>query len=135
MKKIILIIALGLLALITYGVENTVAEETFKNISATEAAILVKDKNVSIIDIRTAEEYKSGYIKGAINIDYYKADFKEKLSKLDKNKKYFIYCRSGRRSGSAKTIFNDLGFKNVYNLESGIQEWVAEKRELMYNNK
>lgn len=128
MKNILAILLSAIFATVVFAGENS-----FKNISSAEAEKLIKDKSIVIIDIRTAQEYNSGYIKGSVNIDYYKSDFKDKLSKYDKNKTYFIYCRSGRRSGSAKTIFNDLGFKNVYNLENGINEWIAEKRELVYN--
>ena len=52
--------------------------------------------------------------------------FKEDLDKLDKDKAYFIYCRSGNRSGRAMPIMKELGFKEVYNLSVGIQEWIAE---------
>ncbi|MFC1981553.1 rhodanese-like domain-containing protein, partial [Chloroflexota bacterium] len=76
-----------------------------------------------IIDIRTPEEFSEGHIENAVNIDFYSETFKEDLDKLDKNKIYFIYCRSGNRSGSAMSVMKNLGFKEVYNLSVGIKEW------------
>lgn len=79
--------------------------------------------NIQIIDVRTAEEFNSGSIEGAINIDYYKSDFKTQISQLNKNKTYLIYCRSGHRGGLALPIFEELGFNEVYNLDGGYNVW------------
>ncbi len=87
-----------------------------------------KPKNVVIIDVRTPEEYTEGKIPGAINIDYKNENFKEEVGKLDKSKVYFIYCRSGHRSGNSRVIMNEAGIKNVYDLDGGILGW----KELKY---
>ena len=50
-------------------------------------------------------------------------DFIFDLEELDKNKNYYVYCRSGNRSAQACAIMNQLGFKNAYNLSGGILEW------------
>lgn len=76
-----------------------------------------------LLDIRTPEEYESGYIEGATQIDYYAADFRQRLSTLDKDASYSIYCRSGNRSGDALSIMEDMGFANVYDLKGGIIAW------------
>ena len=47
-------------------------------------------KNAIVLDVRTPEEYASGYIGNAINIDYYKPSFKDEIKKLDKDKTYFV---------------------------------------------
>lgn len=79
----------------------------------------IKEPNMTIIDIRTLEEYSSGHIDGAINIDFYASDFKQRLEKLDKANAYSIYCRSGSRSGKALGIMENLGFINVADLQGG----------------
>lgn len=79
----------------------------------------IKEPNMKIIDIRTPEEYASGHIDEAINIDFYANDFKDQLEKLDKSDAYSIYCRSGSRSGKALGIMKDLGFTNVADLQGG----------------
>lgn len=88
---------------------------------------LQNDDNAFILDVRTPEEVEEGYIPNAINIDIYLGqDFLTELEKLDKGKNYYIYCRSGNRSGQACTIMNSLGFENAYNLEGGFMNWEGE---------
>lgn len=82
----------------------------------------MKDKNAIILDIRTPEEFKTGHIKGSYNIDFYD-NFLEQIRKLNKNKNYLLYCRSGNRSGTALKIMSKAGFKNVYHLKNGILSW------------
>lgn len=79
----------------------------------------IKEPNMTIIDIRTPEEYASGHMDKAINIDFYASDFKDQLEKLNKSEAYSIYCRSGSRSGKALGIMKDLGFTNVADLQGG----------------
>jgi rhodanese-related sulfurtransferase len=76
-----------------------------------------------ILDVRTADEFNSGHIANAINLDYYAPDFKSNIDKLDKNKQYLIYCRTGVRGTAATQVMITLGFKNVQNLIGGIVVW------------
>ncbi|MNE08949.1 putative rhodanese-related sulfurtransferase [compost metagenome] len=85
------------------------------------------DDNAVILDVRTEAEYNDGVILNAINIDFYKGQgFVEELESLDKNKNYYVYCRSGARSAKACEIMNELGFENAYNLLGGILDWDGE---------
>lgn len=84
-----------------------------------------------ILDVRTADEYHSGHLPDAILIDYYKNDFKQQLSKLDKNKPVFVYCASGGRSGSTAEVLSDMGFKQVYDLQGGINAWKREAKKIV----
>ncbi|MBL8992714.1 MAG: rhodanese-like domain-containing protein, partial [Spirochaetia bacterium] len=87
--------------------------------------------NLVILDVRTGDEYKSGFIEGATNIDFYAKDFKERLASLDKRKTYLVYCRSGHRSGETVKILNEQGFAQINNLTGGLLKWNAEKRALV----
>lgn len=78
------------------------------------------DEDVIIIDVRTKAEFDDFHFDGALNIDYYKSNFRAELNKLDKNKTYLIYCRSGNRTGDTLRIMRELGFKNVYDLNGGV---------------
>ena len=91
------------------------------------ASQLEGDRNAVILDVRTEEEVKEGSIPGAINIDIRKGqEFVDEIEKLDTDKNYYVYCRSGARSGQACSIMNQLGFENAYNLEGGFMEWKGE---------
>jgi rhodanese-related sulfurtransferase len=76
-----------------------------------------------ILDIRTPEEYESGHLENAINIDFYSDSFQQELARLDKKKTYLEYCRSGGRSARALDLMKDLGFTEVYNMKGGITSW------------
>lgn len=91
---------------------------------------LSKDDEAVILDVRTEEEVEEGYIPNAKNIDIYKGqEFIDEIEKLEKDKNYYIYCRSGKRSAQACTILDQKGFKNTYNLVGGFSEWKGEKTE------
>jgi len=107
------------------------AEQTHQKIvkvSPDEAYRLIQENknkpNFVIIDIRTPQEYKTGHIENAININFYDSNFKQELSRLDRDKTYIVYCRTGHRSDMAMPIFRELGFKEVYEMDGGIVAWV-----------
>ena len=86
------------------------------------------DSNVVILDVRTADEYAEGHIKGAILIDQFKSDFLEQAkAKLPTEKTIAVYCRSGRRSANAAGILAKEGYKPV-NLKGGIIAWRKENQ-------
>ncbi|MCL6294305.1 rhodanese-like domain-containing protein [Jejuia spongiicola] len=92
---------------------------------------LENDDNAVIIDVRTDDEVADGIIVNAIHIDIYKGqEFVNEIEELDKDKSYYVYCRSGNRSGQACNIMNQLGFENAYNLEGGILEWEGDLVDL-----
>ncbi len=68
-----------------------------------------------IIDVRTPGEFASGHLEGALNIDVQSPDFAAQVSQLDPNQEYFIYCRSGNRSGQAISQMTNMGFTNMIN--------------------
>ena len=80
----------------------------------------ILNKEVQLIDVRTPEEYKTGYIEKAINIDFYSGKFTTEFNKLDKEKPVYIYCRSGSRSKKSALKLAKMGFKEIYDLKGGI---------------
>ena len=72
-----------------------------------------------IIDVRTPAEYATGHLDGALNIDVQSADFAAQISELDPSQPYFIYCRSGNRSGQAISQMANMGFGLMINGVSG----------------
>jgi len=84
-----------------------------------------EQENTVLLDVRTPGEVAQGIIEGATVIDFFANDFQTQISALDKDKNYFVYCRSGNRSGQACQMMDQLGFKNLVNLEGGILAWKA----------
>lgn len=88
------------------------------------ASQLENDQNAVILDVRTQDEVDEGHIPEAIHLDIHKSkEFIDGIKKLDPEKNYYVYCRSGGRSGQACSIMNSLGFENAYNLSGGFMEW------------
>lgn len=99
-------------------------------VSAKEAANLIDkhngDPDFAILDIRTPGEFQSGHLPNAILIDFYSQEFTDKLSRLDKEKTYLVYCRTGNRSTRSLELFNKLKFQKIYHLSTGIRGWQLE---------
>ena len=76
-----------------------------------------------VLDVRTAEEFAAGHLPNAFNVDFYQADFRERLAGLERDVPYLIYCRSGKRSGQAYELMMELGFSQVNDLSGGITAW------------
>ncbi len=87
-------------------------------------AKLAKEKGAVLLDVRTPAEVQEGVIPGATAIDYKAPDFTSRISKLDKNKPYFVYCKGGGRSARAVEEMNRLGFKKLYALKEGYDDWL-----------
>ncbi len=105
-----------------------------QNISTADFEAGMNKRNIVILDVRSPEEIAEGHIKGAIFANFYDDDFMSQISGLEKNKTYYIYCKSGGRSGQACDQFVDSGFSNVYNLEGGFDKWNSEGREIIIPN-
>jgi len=83
-----------------------------------------------LLDVRSAEEFASGHIPGAINMSHsIVADNLSKLSQY-KNELVIVYCRSGRRAGVAENILKNAGFTNVRHLSGDFNAWQANNQEI-----
>ena len=97
----------------------------FELTPAPEAADLLASppEGLVVLDVRTPEEFYSGHIAAAVNVDFYEPSFAAALEALDRDTPYFVYCRSGNRSGETVTAMKELGFTEIYELEDGINSW------------
>ncbi len=100
-----------------------------KNLTEQEwDASINADENSVIIDVRTPQEWSEGVIENALLLNIFETtDFVEAITKLDVNKNYYIYCRSGARSSQACQVFNNNGIASTYNLIGGIMSWRGKK--------
>jgi len=88
---------------------------------------LEDEQNFIILDVRTSEEFNEKRLPNSINIDFYNPqNFILELEKLDKNKSYYVYCRTGARSATTCDLMMEMGFTKTYNLLGGISEWKGE---------
>ena len=75
----------------------------YKSLSADDYEKAIADTAVIRLDVRTAEEFANGHIRGAINIDVLKSDFEQKAAAtLPKSKTIAVNCRSGKRSKTVR---------------------------------
>ena len=83
-----------------FGGDNSQLTEAIKN-------------GAFLVDVRTPGEFSSGSVKGAVNIPLDRVS--SQLTKFKDKKTIVVFCRSGSRSGQAKSILNQNGFQNVIN--------------------
>ena len=105
---VLLLVALVALAIAGCGGSSPAAVQT---VDAANAVGMLDSRVV--IDVRTAAEYDAGHIAGAQNIDVEAGDFASKISTLDKEASYLLYCRSGRRSAIAADKMAKAGFTDI----------------------
>lgn len=89
------------------------------------AKLLGSGKTIAVIDVRTPAEFAAGHLSGAVNLDVNGPTFESGIAALDKSATYFVYCHSGRRSAVATQAMSDKGFTAVYELDDGIEAWLA----------
>jgi len=105
---------------------------TIEPLNANEFEKLLKEENDKLVlDVRTEFEYQIGHLANAQNIDFYNADFIEKLNELDKNKPCFVYCQSGQRSDAAAKLMKESGFKTLFTLSGGFNMWKSGSKEIV----
>jgi thioredoxin 1 len=83
-----------------------------------------------LIDVRTPDEFNVDHLANATNLDIYSEKFDSEISKLDKQKTYYVYCQRGGRSANATEKLRKAGFKNVYELDGGVLNWSKEGKPL-----
>jgi rhodanese-related sulfurtransferase len=100
------------------------SQEVIKNVDAATFKKMIDEKKYILIDLRTTDEIKSkGKIKGAKELDFLDKNAEAIIEKLDKKKKYLIYCAGGGRSADCADLMKKQGFKEVVNLEKGFGDW------------
>ena len=122
MKKTVQILSLcGFLALLApaafaQNAPQPVSEPTTVTIvDAATTAKLMQQPGVIVLDVRTPDEYATGHIQGAQNLDFRAPDFVQQIAQLDPAKTYVLYCASGNRSNQAIKLMQEEGFPKVVN--------------------
>lgn len=102
---------------------NVKAEELKRKIDSGE--------KITIIDVRTPMEVMRGKVERSINIplDFFDSEIERKVK--DKNAEVYLYCLSGSRSIMAAQIMERKGYKNVFNVLSGLLAWRSKSYPLV----
>jgi thioredoxin len=96
---------------------------SYKNIGTIEFSEIIISNTGTLLDVRTISEFQNQHLENALQLDYYKLDFKSKLLLLPKDEPIYLYCTTGYRSERAAKILSENGYSNIYNLEKGIMDW------------
>jgi rhodanese-related sulfurtransferase len=98
-----------------------------RDLSPKEFSELSQSNPGLILDVRTSDEVRAAHLPGMTNIDITEGSFMDRIQQLDKEKPVYVYCAVGGRSANAAQKLKDLGFKEVYNLDGGIQAWIQNQ--------
>jgi rhodanese-related sulfurtransferase len=120
-------------ALILLAGCSSTGSATTVDLNVSEFSQKINEPDVIILDVRTPEEFASGHIEGALNIDFNSGDFANEITRLNPSETYAIYCRSGSRSGQAASIMHKAGFHDVSNLNGGVIDWTNAGLPLVLN--
>lgn len=103
----------------------------FESIDAKQAiALIEQDENVTLLDVRTIQEYKEGHLRDATLIPVQALSENLGMLKQDKHKKILVYCRTGSRSVSASRILEENGFTPI-NIKGGIIQLLGAGAEVI----
>jgi rhodanese-related sulfurtransferase len=134
MKRLLFIILASVL-----GISPSMGVDFYRNIKVKQAVKLIREHenkgDMTILDVRSPGEFTKGFIKGAINIDFWGKGFVDSVTKLDKSRIYLVYCASGVRSSGAMKKMRKLGFQQIYNMKGGMFGWRAAKLPTIHGDK
>ena len=123
-RFLILLVVLLSGALLLYKRYGQSGPDGSTPLSAVEAkAELAANPDIRILDIRTSKEYAEGHLRGALNINFMASNFARRLSELDPEATYLVYCRTGNRSARAMRVFGRQGFTHILHMSKGILDW------------
>mgnify|MGYP003480282715 FL=1 len=128
MKKSIVFLAFLLMSVLGFA-------QKVEKVSSEQAKELISSKKIKqIVDIRSPQEFKYvGHIAKAINIYYLDPNFSTMIDKKTKPKKsILLYCQAGLSVDDASQYFVSKGFKQIYLLENGINDWKRHKLPIVH---
>lgn len=109
---------------------NIPSNSSFQDINSDELELMINKEDLILLDVRTTVEYSNGHLISAVNIDYYKDNFDDEIDKLDKLKPIVVYCKSGGRSSKSALKLVEKGFKKIFNLKGGFDQWIFHGKEV-----
>jgi len=102
------------------------------NLISDSELVEIEEAEYILIDVRTPNEYDTGYIQEAINIDFYSDSFDKNILSLKKGSKIILYCRTNNRSSKTANMLIENGYNDVNVIEGGITSWVKNGYDINY---
>ena len=96
---------------------------SFQNVGQEEFRVGMEREGAVVLDVRTPGEWHEGVIPGAELINVMDPTFADRIDALDRTKPYYVYCRSGNRSGMVSSFMMQRGFTEVFNRSDGLISW------------
>ena len=107
------------------SINGIYAQKNLNSIDKSSLIEILSQEKVQLLDVRTEHEFQDGAIEGAINIDFWDPDFKQKvMAKMNKKITIVVYCAAGGRSEMACKLLSKKGFKLLYDLQGGYDDYV-----------
>lgn len=127
-KVIILVFAM----IMTLQISEVSAQKNIKTLNPNKFEKgAKKSKKAIILDVRTPDEVMEGHIENAEFANFLGDDFEREISALDKDKIYYVYCRSAKRTIPATIKMKEMGFKKVFVLEGGLNNWIKNDKSVV----
>lgn len=133
-RNVVLSVILCLVVVLSGSfVSESFAREIFNNVSVSEAKYMMSEQNNSkvdlVLDVRTGEEYARSHIKDAVLIPI--MVLAERKREIEKEQSILVYCYNGNRSKTACVYLTSKGYKHVFNMLGGIEEWIEKGHEVV----
>ncbi|HJW27837.1 MAG TPA: rhodanese-like domain-containing protein [Saprospiraceae bacterium] len=103
--------------------DTAIVDDNLKSLDKQAFEEGFKKSGSVLIDVRQPQEFEQGHIEGAININFFDPEFKNKLLDLDRDKTYYLYDKTEARSYRSMKFMETNDFKNVFILKGGWKEW------------
>lgn len=130
-KTVTIIILIGIAGILMF---NFLSKKSDMDLSSEQFKEQIGDNPGLVIDVRTADEYEAGHLAMTdARYDWLNGEFQDAVEELDREKTYYLYCRSGNRSGQAAKMMKQKGFENVYNI-GGFQNLANSGLEVRTGN-
>ena len=89
----------------------------YTNLSPSEAREMLGkrsgDPDFVLLDVRTPKEFDAERIEGAVLVDYLSPAFRDEMAKLDREKTFLVYCRTGNRTNGALKVMRELSLIHI----------------------
>ena len=117
----LLILATAVAAGVMLALPTLLRGRSGKTVGAQEAVLLANHKGGLFLDVRSADQFKTGSIPQARNVPV--GELEARLNTLPKDKPIIVVCEQGRQSQTATALLRKHGFTDVVSLDGGLRAW------------